>query len=113
MRTEVLDFREFCRGRSTNRKLTKEFLLHSSTIFAGVSLKSLFDLPPLIAGGYMAVGFVGVTALSLALWENRLAKHGKHVEADRVATFGQFLFPLLFCGSLIGFAIYAYRTFLM
>jgi hypothetical protein len=112
MRTEVINFREFCRGKNTNRKM-KDVIVYSSTIFAGVSLKSLFDLPPLIAGGYMAVGFVGAAALGLALVENKLAKHGKHVEADRVATFGQMLLPVLFCGSLIGFAIYAYRTFLM
>ncbi|MGM0807616.1 MAG: hypothetical protein ACQET8_23195 [Bacillota bacterium] len=113
MRNETINFKEFCQGKNTNRKLSKTLKLHSSTLFAGVTIKSLFHLPPLIAGGYMAVGFVGVAALGLSLFENKLAKHGKHVEADRVATFGSLLFPIMFCGSLIGFAIYAYRTFLM
>jgi hypothetical protein len=110
MKTETIDFRNFVKD---DWKKKRNLKLYSTGLIAGVSLKSLFDLPPLVANGYITIGVIGVTALSMAFLENRYAKNGKHIEADRVASFGSFIFPLIFGGSLIGFAIYAYRTLLM
>lgn len=106
MRTQTYNFREFMQG--SHEIKVKEVLTYSSLMplsFPYV-MKEMF-----INEGVLLVGTVGLLAIGLAYMENRLAKRGDSVNADKVALVGSIVMRVIGYGSVLVFLGHLFTKF--
>lgn len=104
MKTETINFRVFMQKKNQ----VKPLKAHSPAAIGGLILGSTITLPNLgqLANmGFVMVLGVGALAIIMAKAENNLAEKGKHRQADRLASFGAVLFPVIVIGAGIWFLL--------
>lgn len=84
-----------------NLLTVQEFLAESKFEKGG----SLFKVPSEVLSAYASIALIAGCVVLLTYLEHRFAKHGKHIQADRINLFTKISVPTLFIGYCIYFAL--------